>query len=168
VLVPQLSAHRVELLQHKCPPQHRQPWRIPGQPGFRFSSERHAKEFGINREAGELGFPFSDEPMKNLFAHLPDNLAEEVTDILVQNQSVRIERILSHGQASPIGFWYDQPEAEWLVVLQGEAKLLFADQPSPVHLRAGDSLSIPAHQKHRVEWTTPDEITIWLAIFFSG
>ena len=104
--------------------------------------------------------------MPNLFSDLPDDLSKEVTETLAQGKNLRIERIVSHGQASPGGFWYDQEQSEWVVVLKGEAKLLIEGDEGPVHLQAGDYLLIPAHQKHRVEWTKPGEPTIWLAVFY--
>jgi cupin 2 domain-containing protein len=77
---------------------------------------------------------------------------------------VRIERIVSHGHASPGGFWYDQDRHEWVVVLTGAARLRFDDDI--VELKPGDFATIPAHTKHRVEWTTPDEPTVWLAVLY--
>lgn len=103
--------------------------------------------------------------MQNLLHPLPDDLSEEVTETLVQARSVRIERIVSNGQASPDGFWYDQSEDEWVVVLAGAARLQFEGE-EPLAMKAGDAVLIPAHRRHRVEWTTPDEPTIWLAIHF--
>ncbi len=103
--------------------------------------------------------------MTNLFADLPSQLPEELLTTLFSAENVRIERIVSHGHSSPEGFWYDQDEAEWVVVLKGAARLRFEDESSPTELRLGDSLLIPAHRKHRVEWTTPDEPTVWLAVF---
>jgi cupin 2 domain-containing protein len=104
--------------------------------------------------------------MSNLFADLPATLPEELAEVLAENKHVRIERIVSTGHASPEGFWYDQEETEWVVVLQGEAKLLFEGDDEPITMRPGDHVLIPAHRKHRVEWTTPDEPTVWLAVFF--
>jgi cupin 2 domain-containing protein len=104
--------------------------------------------------------------MQNLFHPLPADLSEEVTETLVQASSVRIERIVSNGQCSPDGFWYDQPEHEWVVVLAGAARLKFEDDETPLELAPGDAVHIPAHRKHRVEWTSPDEPTIWLAIHY--
>jgi cupin 2 domain-containing protein len=101
----------------------------------------------------------------NLFEHLPDNLSSECFDELVRNRSVRIERILSQGQVSPESGWYDQDEHEWVVMLQGRARLAFEDYPD-VELVAGDYLMIPAHTRHRVSWTDPQMITIWLAVFY--
>lgn len=103
--------------------------------------------------------------MKNLYS-LPTSLDEEVIDILAQSKSVRIERIVSHGQASPNGFWYDQDENEWVVVLKGKAKLLFEGEHEPVEMRPGDYINIPAHQRHRVVWTSGDEPTVWLAVCY--
>src|SRR3979490_2292301 len=100
----------------------------------------------------------------NLFADLPGHLPGELLTTLLDDANVRIERIVSHGHASPQGFWYDQEQHEWVVVLKGAARLRFED--GTVEMKPGDCLNIPAHQKHRVEWTTPDEPTIWLAVFY--
>ena len=104
--------------------------------------------------------------MNNLFADIPSDLPEEIVEVLAENNHVRIERIVSTGQTSPDGFWYDQDENEWVVVLKGESKLRFEDDDKPIHMKAGDFVNIPAHRKHRVEWTTPDEPTVWLAVFY--
>lgn len=102
----------------------------------------------------------------NLFDNLPSNLPEELFNTLLDTGNVRIERIVSQGHASPEGFWYDQDEHEWVVVLRGAARLSVEGEIK--ELKQGDFLNIPAHQKHRVEWTTPDEPTIWLAVFYRG
>ncbi|MCA9237859.1 MAG: cupin domain-containing protein [Planctomycetales bacterium] len=91
---------------------------------------------------------------------------DEHADVLVKTDSVRIERIVSHGHASPQGFWYDQHQHEWVAVLQGKARLQFEGDEEPVEMQAGDSINIPARKRHRVAWTTPDEPTIWLAVFY--
>jgi cupin 2 domain-containing protein len=67
---------------------------------------------------------------------------------------------------SPDGFWYDEPTNEWVLVLQGAAKIEFEDET--LEMRPGDYIDIPAHKKHRVAWTTPDEPTIWLAVHYGG
>ena len=105
--------------------------------------------------------------MPNLFEDLPSEPSNEVSEVLAQSKSVRIDRIVSFGQSSPEGFWYDQDQAEWVIVLQGEAKLLLEGDEEPIHLTTGDHLTIPAHLKHRVEWTMLDAPTIWLAVFYS-
>lgn len=102
--------------------------------------------------------------MTNLFAELPGRLPEELFETLLTGTKVRIERIVSHGHASPAGFWYDQDQHEWVVVLKGAATVKFEDRS--LELRPGDFVNISAHQKHRVEWTTPDEPTIWLAVHY--
>jgi cupin 2 domain-containing protein len=100
----------------------------------------------------------------NLFADVPAGFPDEVVTTLLGAANVRIERIVSHGQRSPDGFWYDQAQHEWVVVLKGSARLQFEDRV--VEMKVGDYIFVPAHAKHRVEWTTPDEPTIWLAVHF--
>ena len=100
----------------------------------------------------------------NLFADLPSHLPDELTTILLEAADVRIERIVSHGHVSPDGFWYDQDQHEWVIVLKGAARLRFED--GTVEMNPGDFINIPAHKRHRVEWTTPDEATIWLAVHY--
>ena len=102
----------------------------------------------------------------NLLANLPRDLPEEFFTTLLQAPGIRIERIVSHGHQSPDGFWYDEPASEWVLVLQGAAKIEFADRT--VEMGPGDYLDIPAHRKHRVAWTTPEEPTIWLAVHYGG
>ena len=100
----------------------------------------------------------------NLFSNLPSNLPDELFTTLLEATNLRIERIVSHGHSSPDGFWYDQKEHEWVLVLQGAARLLIEGESK--ELNSGDYINIPAHHKHRVEWTTPDEPTVWLAVFY--
>jgi cupin 2 domain-containing protein len=100
----------------------------------------------------------------NLLADLPRQLPDELITTLLDAADVRIERIVSHGHASPEGFWYDQDRHEWVVVLKGAARLTFEGET--FGMRAGDFLNIPAHTKHRGEWTTPDQPTVWLAVFY--
>jgi cupin 2 domain-containing protein len=101
---------------------------------------------------------------------LPDrngSAVEEVTDLL-KNPAFRLEHLVSHGQASPVGFWYDQPQEEWVVLLRGTASLVFVEGDSVVgtlDLVAGDSLTIPAHQRHRVETVSDD--AVWIALHFN-
>ena len=102
--------------------------------------------------------------IENLLADLPATLPEELAETLAENPHIRIERIVSHGHASPAGFWYDQDQHEWVCVLTGAARLRFEDQT--IEMKPGDFVNIPAHKKHRVEWTTPDEVTVWLALHY--
>jgi cupin 2 domain-containing protein len=101
----------------------------------------------------------------NLLFEIPTGLPEELVTVLAESGHVRIERIVSQGQSSPEGFWYDQSEHEWVVVLQGAARLEFEGEV--LDLGPGDFVNIPAHRKHRVAWTTPVGPTVWLAVFFS-
>lgn len=100
----------------------------------------------------------------NLLANLPRHLPQELTTVLQEGHGVRIERIVSAGHHSPEGFWYDQSENEWVMVLAGAAKL--AVENRIMEMMPGDSINIPAHTRHRIEWTTPDEPTVWLAVFY--
>jgi cupin 2 domain-containing protein len=104
----------------------------------------------------------------NLFDGLPRHLPRELLTVLRETGNARIERIVSLGHASPEGFWYDQGQDEWIVVLRGAARLAFEGEAQAVELKPGDFLNIPAHQRHRVEWTTPEEPTIWLAVHYSA
>ena len=101
----------------------------------------------------------------NIFDSLPKDLSEEVFEDIVNSNSVRIERIVSKGHSSPENGWYDQDENEWVMVVKGRATLQFEDG-SICELSAGDYVNIPAHIKHKVAWTTPDEVTVWLAVFY--
>jgi cupin 2 domain-containing protein len=102
----------------------------------------------------------------NLFALLPEGRSAEQTIDLLAGENLRIERIVSTGQASPPGFWYDQDRAEWVLVLAGSAGLLLEGEAEPRVLRPGDYLLIPAHRRHRVEWTDAERPTVWLAVHF--
>ncbi len=100
----------------------------------------------------------------NLFTDLATILPDELLTTLLKAANIRIERIVSHGHVSPDGFWYEQNEHEWVIVLKGAATLRFEDCSQ--NMKPGDFVNIPAHKRHRVEWTTPDEPTIWLAVFY--
>lgn len=106
-------------------------------------------------------------PSGNLFAQVPEQLAQEQLTKLLSTPNLTIERIVSRGHASPPDFWYDQDLAEWIVVLAGSAGLLLEDEPAARVLRPGDYIHIPAHLRHRVEWTDRNEPTIWLAIHYA-
>lgn len=104
----------------------------------------------------------------NLLSPLPGAEAGEHVEALVTRPGLRIERIVSQGQASPPGFWYDQAEAEWVMVLAGAARLRFSDEAEPRLLTPGDWIDIAPHRRHRVDWTEPGVPTVWLAVFYSG
>jgi len=100
----------------------------------------------------------------NLLERLSGHQAEEQIDRLIDGANLRIERIVSTGQASPPGFWYDQPDDEFVVLLAGAARLRFEAGDISLDLKPGDWAEIPAHARHRVEWTQADPPTVWLAI----
>lgn len=102
----------------------------------------------------------------NLLQDLPASGPEEWLDTLVDAENVTVERIVSHGHTSPSTGWYDQPRHEWVMVLTGRGVVAFEDGEE-VTLGPGDYLNIPAHRRHRVAWTTPDEPTVWLAIHYN-
>jgi cupin 2 domain-containing protein len=102
----------------------------------------------------------------NVLANIPQPTADEFFETLVQRPHIKIERIVSHGHSSPKDFWYDQDMNEWVLLLKGRAKLLFEGEATQVEMIAGSYLEIPAHKKHRVEWTDPREDTVWLAVHY--
>lgn len=106
--------------------------------------------------------------MNNLFSNLPTEISSELIDSLLEKPGIRIERIVSQGQVTAAGEWYDQEENEWVIVLRGQARLRLEGDDQMREMGAGDHLNIPAHQRHRVEWTDTDEPTIWLAVFYGA
>lgn len=102
----------------------------------------------------------------NLKLAIPHVLPEELFTTLAQGKGTRIERIVSHGHSSPPGFWFDQDEHEFVLVIQGRARLELAEQ-GELDLRAGDYLVLPAHLRHRVSWTDPQQDTVWLAVYWT-
>jgi cupin 2 domain-containing protein len=99
----------------------------------------------------------------NLLADVPSMGDLEIVEVLAGGAGWRVERILSQGHKSPDGFWYDQVQDEWVTIVSGAARLRFADG-RVLEMTAGDYVQIPAHCRHRVDWTDPDRVTIWLAV----
>lgn len=104
--------------------------------------------------------------MANIFEHLPEDSTIEVFESLIETADVRLERIISQGQATPTGEWLDQDRDEWVILLKGGAGLLMEGESQPRTLKPGDYLHLPARRKHRVEWTLADAETVWLALHF--
>jgi cupin 2 domain-containing protein len=104
----------------------------------------------------------------NLFANIPAPSDNEETTILAEFPGARVERIVSTGQASPPGFWYDQDWTEWVILLDGAAGLRIEGKDAPRSLRPGDYVELPAGVRHRVEWTDRDRPTIWLAVHWKA
>ncbi|MCW3478456.1 cupin domain-containing protein [Neisseriaceae bacterium JH1-16] len=106
--------------------------------------------------------------LHNLFAQLNEHAEREQFLTLLSRPGLRIERIVSTGQASPPGFWYEQEHGEWLVLLAGEAKLVFEEEAAPRDLLPGDFIDIPPHCRHRVDWTDPEVVTVWLVVSYES
>ena len=106
-----------------------------------------------------------NQALGKLFAALPSARDAEQFNDLLRAPGVRIERIVSQGQASPATGWYDQDEHEWVCVLRGAARLEF-DDGDVRELVVGNYVNIAAHRRHRVAWTDPDAPTVWLAVFY--
>jgi cupin 2 domain-containing protein len=101
---------------------------------------------------------------KNLFHNIPASLPDELIETIGGSDAMRIERIVSRGHTSAPNAWYDQDTDEFVVLLQGRARLQFAGRDTLISLNPGDYLSIPAHQRHRVAWTDPEHDTVWLTV----
>lgn len=102
---------------------------------------------------------------RNIRDLLATHFSAEAFDEILHTPNIRIERIVSKGHISPENGWYDQDENEWVMVLQGSGTLTFEDG-STCHLSTGDYVNIPARHKHRVSWTDPNQLTLWLAVFY--
>jgi cupin 2 domain-containing protein len=103
---------------------------------------------------------------QNIFASVPQSLPEEQFTALLSAPGVRIERIVSSGQATPPGAWFDQDWAEWVVLLAGEAGLLIEGEATVRVLGPGSTVHLPAHLRHRVEWTSSAPPAVWLAVHY--
>lgn len=103
--------------------------------------------------------------IRNIFSGIQKQAPDEIVETILQAHQFKIERIISRGHATTEGEWYDQDKNEWVLVLKGSAGLLF-EGGKTVLLKTGDYINIPAHQKHRVEWTEPEKETIWLTVHY--
>ncbi len=101
----------------------------------------------------------------NLLSNIPFSSKEEIFETINENENIRIERILSYGQETPSDYWYNQDEDEFIIIIKGEATLIYEDNRS-FNLKKNDTLYIKAHQKHKVTYTSNP--TIWLAIFIKN
>ncbi len=104
--------------------------------------------------------------MKNLYASIPSPLPEERFTTILKTKSLLLERIVSRGQATPPGKWLCQEREEWVILLQGAARVRFRKEKKTRTLRPGDHIYIPAQSPHRVTWTDPRKTTVWLALHF--
>ena len=101
----------------------------------------------------------------NIFDSIPRNLDKEVFEQIIQDENVKIERIVSKGHSSPESGWYNQEQNEWVIILRGEAIISF-ENGKQLKLNEGSHFNIPAHQKHKVSCTNPNTETIWLAVHY--
>jgi cupin 2 domain-containing protein len=108
----------------------------------------------------------TEVPIKNLFQQIPGHIPQEIQEVLLATDAFRLERIVSRGQATPPGEWYDQEGHEWVILLSGSAGLRFAGETAIRVMQPGDYVHLPAHCRHRVEWTDPGRDTIWLALHY--
>ncbi len=102
--------------------------------------------------------------IKNIFSSINNQSPKEIFETIIKTNQLKIERIISSGQSTDKGKWYDQDVDEWVILLKGSAGLLFESNNKEIIMKPGDYVNIPAHRKHRVEWTVADEETIWLAV----
>ncbi|MHC4270042.1 MAG: hypothetical protein ACYSTS_16480, partial [Planctomycetota bacterium] len=104
--------------------------------------------------------------IKNIFSDIPVETPNEIFETIIKSHHIKIERIISRNQATNDGCWLDQDKNEWVLLLRGNAGLLFEGNKEIVIMKTGDYINIPAHKKHRVEWTDPKEETIWLTVHY--
>ncbi|MFC1665375.1 cupin [Pseudomonadota bacterium] len=104
--------------------------------------------------------------MNNIFEAIPADIPSEIFEDLIRNANFRLERIVSHGHASPDNEWYDQDDDEWVLLIEGSAQIEFQTDRRIANLTKGSILNIPAHSKHRVNWTQKENPTIWLTIHY--
>ncbi len=100
----------------------------------------------------------------NLLVNIPARSGEELFETILETSGARIERIISYGQSTPEGEWYDQEDDEWVLLISGSADLLIEGESEPRCLCAGDYLLLPARCRHRVLRTDTEEKTVWLAV----
>ena len=106
--------------------------------------------------------------IKNIFSDIPDILSDELFEAIIPRNTFRLERIVSRGHSTLKGQWYDQEEDEWVILLKGNAGIAIEGEDDMVVLNPGDYIYLPAHVRHRVEWTDPKTDNVWLAIHFES
>ena len=104
--------------------------------------------------------------VKNIFSDVPQSVPEEIFENLISSENCKSERIVSRGHTTPEEKWYDQDKNEFVLILRGNAELLFKEKNELVKMKEGDYVNIPAHKKHRVEKTSTEKETIWLVIHY--
>ena len=104
--------------------------------------------------------------LDNIFSKIPDFIQEEISQTLLKSEHFKLERIISSGQATSPGEWFDQNTNEWVILLSGSAGLRFDDEEEICAMHPGHYVHVPAHKRHRVEWTDPEQKTVWLALHY--
>lgn len=103
--------------------------------------------------------------VNNIFKNIPTQFEEEIIENLVSKNGLKVQRIVSYGHVTQEFQWYDQDDNEWVILLKGAA-ILSMENEDDIELNTGEYINIPAHKKHRVSWTAPNEETIWLAVHY--
>ncbi|MEE8402116.1 MAG: cupin domain-containing protein [Candidatus Hydrothermarchaeaceae archaeon] len=106
--------------------------------------------------------------VSNIYSEIPKELPDELFEEVIRRRSFKLERIISKGHSTPKGEWYDQDRDEWVILLKGGAGLLIEGEDEVVVLKPGDYIHLPAHLRHRIEWTDPGEETVWLALHYQS
>jgi cupin 2 domain-containing protein len=104
--------------------------------------------------------------LNNIYSNIPSDIPDEIFEEILRSDTCRIERIISLGHTTLRGAWYDQTENEWVILLKGKARLTLESSREVVEMNPGDYIHIPAHCRHRVEYTDPNGETLWLAIHY--
>ena len=102
----------------------------------------------------------------NIFSRIPFSMPDEISETLLKSEHFKLERIVSSGQATQVREWFDQDTNEWVILLSGSAGLLFDGEEEVFVMEPGDYVHIPAHRRHRVEWTDGKQKTVWLALHY--
>jgi cupin 2 domain-containing protein len=105
---------------------------------------------------------------ESIFFNIPKSIPTELHHPILETDTFRLVRIVSKGHATPVGSWLYEVDDEWIYLVQGRSKLIFEDDNKETEMSPGDYLFIPAFKRHRVEWTDPDKVTIWLAVYLKG
>ncbi|MBZ0184398.1 MAG: cupin domain-containing protein [Melioribacteraceae bacterium] len=103
--------------------------------------------------------------VNNIYKNIPSDIPEELFEIISEKDNIKIERIISDGHSTPDDYWYDQDKDEFVILLKGNAVLLF-ENDERVDLSEGDYVVIPKHCRHKVLSTSKETKTIWLAVHY--
>jgi cupin 2 domain-containing protein len=109
----------------------------------------------------------NDVKTQNIFSEISESTIDEIFETMLRRDHFKLERIISSGHATPPGEWYDQEMDEWIILLSGRAGLIFDHETEVLVMQPGDYIHIPRHKRHRVEWTDPEQKTVWLALHYT-